>query len=145
MTIIESIRNFILKCPYLDEFNEGLGRKKVGVDFLSDEIESYSIEEVPAGPIIKRYTDGSSLRQIIFVFSSRECYGENVLQNLDNIGFYHKFSEWLEEQTENDNLPIIQNGTSQKIEALTNGYAFDTDVNKARYQIQVKLTYIKDK
>lgn len=139
MTIFESIRKFISTCPYLNEFAQG-----IGVDFLNEEATSYSIEEVPANPIIKRYIDGSSIRQLIFIFSSREAYGADAFINLDNIGFYEKFYSWIEAQNLNKNLPQIDGGEALKIEALTNGYAFDTDIDKARYQIQCKLTYFKE-
>lgn len=138
MTILESVRKFISTCPYLREFAEG-----IGVDYLKETTTSYSIEEVPANPIVKKYIDGSSIRQFIFIFSSRESYGADAFVNLDNIGFYEKFYSWIEEQNINKNLPKLKGGNSLKIEALTNGYAFDTDIDKARYQIQCKLTYYK--
>ena len=75
--IINSIRKFMLECPHLDEFAKG-----INVDYLDDEIASYSIEEVPTNPIIKRYVDGSSVRQFEFIFASRESYGQEVLQNI---------------------------------------------------------------
>lgn len=140
MTIIESVREFISTCPHLNEFAEG-----IGVDFLGTEATSYSIEEVPSNPIVKKYIDGSSVRQFLFIFSSREAYSEDAFINLNNIGFYEKFYNWIEEQSLNKNLPQITCGESLKIEALTNGYAFDTDIDKARYQIQCKLTYFKEK
>ncbi len=43
--IINSIRKFMLECPHLDEFAKG-----INVDYLDDEITSYSIEEVPTNP-----------------------------------------------------------------------------------------------
>lgn len=139
MTIIESVREFISTCPHLNEFAEG-----IGVDFLGAEATSYSIEEVPSNPIVKKYIYGSSVRQFLFIFSSREAYSEDAFINLNNIGFYEKFYNWIEEQSLNKNLPEISCGESLKIEALTNGYAFDTDIDKARYQIQCKLTYFKE-
>ena len=35
----------MLECPHLDEFAKG-----INVDYLDDEIASYSIEEVPTNP-----------------------------------------------------------------------------------------------
>ena len=46
-------------CPLLDE--DG----KVRVNFLGDTPIEYVIEEVPAEPIVKRYVDGSSIRQVL--------------------------------------------------------------------------------
>lgn len=69
--IIDSIRKFIRTCPYLQEFD---GAVKVNVDYLGEESTAYSIEETPCEPIIKKYVDGSSIRQFEFIFCSRESY-----------------------------------------------------------------------
>lgn len=139
MTIIQAVREYMMSCPLLSEFNRG-----INVDFLEESIDSYTIEETPHEPILKRYVDGSSIRQYEFLFASRESYGPEVFQNLENNGFYEQFSEWIEEQNTLGNLPIMANSLlPQKIECVTNGYAFQTDEDKARYQIQMRLTYFK--
>lgn len=145
MNLIESIREFIKECPYLEDYL-GATKPKVGVDYLSDEIICYSIERVPCNPIIKKYVDGSSKKQELFVFSSRESYGPDVFNNLENINFYEKFASWIEEQNSNKNLPKLTGKyEAEKLEVTTNGYAFQTDVDKARYQIQLRLTYFERK
>lgn len=136
--IIDNLQKYISTCPYLEEFN-----KLVNVNYLHSETTSYSIEEVPCNPILKRYLDGSSKRQYDFIFASRESYGQDVFQNIDNSGFYEEFSNWIEEQSLNDNLPKLDAGEAIKIEVSTTGYAFQTEVDKARYQIQLKLIYLK--
>lgn len=142
-TVIEGIRDFIKACPYLNEFNRG-----INVDYLGEKTSSYSIEDIPAKPILKNYIDGSSLRQYLFVFSSREAYGNDVIQNLENIGFYEHFSRWLEQQSRLGNLPQIGIGkTARKIETLTTGYTgevMDMQMDKCRYQIQCRLVYFQE-
>ena len=139
MKIIEALKDYISKCPYLEEFSES-----INVDYLSDAYGSYSIEEVPTGPIIKKYINGDSERQFDFIFSSRESYGADVLQNIENSGFYEDFSTWIEEESFNNNLPDLGEGREPiKIEVSTTGYAFQTDINQARYQIQLKLIYLQ--
>ena len=56
MTIIESVRNYILKCPYLEDL------QKVNVNFLPENTDNCSIEEVPNqnGSLTKKFLDGSS-------------------------------------------------------------------------------------
>lgn len=143
MTIIESIRNFIKKCPYLEEF-EGVAR--IGVDYLDKEATTYSIKKIPCNPIVKKYIDGSSKKQEQFIFASRESYGQDVFNNLDNINFYEKFAEWIEEMNGKGDLPLLENKKeSEKIEVTSNGYAFQTDVDKAQYQIQFRLIYLERK
>lgn len=143
MTIIESIRNFIKTCPFLEEFD---GAIRIGVDFLDEQSTTYSIEKVPCNPIIKKYVDGSTKKQEQFIFASREIYGQDVFNNLDNINFYEKFAQWIETNDDKGNLPVLENGKeSLSIEVTSNGYAFQTDVDKAQYQIQMKLIFMERK
>jgi hypothetical protein len=146
MTILESIRNYIKQCEYLEEFN---GAVRVRVDFSNnEEATTYTIEEgVTSQPIVKKYVDGSTLRQYLFTFSSIEAYGADILQNIDNVGFYEDFTQWLEVNTKQGILPIMAEGKeARSIEALTNGYIFDnaSDSSTARYQVQLRLTYFQE-
>ncbi len=140
-SIIECIKDYFDGCPYLNG-------KGINVDFLGDEEETFSIEEVPATIITKKFIDGSKEKQCLFVLASRLFFGgiENQ-QKIDNLHLFEKISNWLESNTENDILPTLNNKqTAISIEALSSGYLFGTDkVNKyARYQIQCKLIYEED-
>lgn len=142
--IIESIRNFIKTCPYLQEFEGIEGVVKVNVDYLDENSSSYSINPIPCEPILKFYIGGDTVRQCIFVFCSRENYGADVLENIDNSEFYENFSNWIEEQNNAGNLPVLDGKCeSQEIKVLSPGYAFQVDVDKARYQIELRLKYYK--
>lgn len=141
MTIIESVKNFIKTCPFLNEF------AKVNVDFLPENPDTYSIEEVPSATVIKRYLDGSSERQFVFVFAARLDYSEEVRTNIENSGFFEDFEEWLERCTEEENFPEMDEGfTPSKIEAISSGYLFAVsgDLSDSRYQIQCRLIYDKE-
>ena len=141
MKIIESVKNFILECPYLAEL------AAVNVDFLPDSPDTYSIEEVPTNAVIQTYLDGSQERQYVFVFASRFYYSDETKNNIENSGFYEDFSDWLDEQTKKGNLPVMRDGLNPtKIEAVSSGYLFDIsgDLSNARYQIQCRLIYDKE-
>jgi hypothetical protein len=141
MKIIESVKNFILGCPFLAELSA------VNVDFLPDSPDTYSIEEVPTNAVIRTYLDGTQERQFVFVFASRFYYSEETRNNIENSGFYEDFSDWLDEQTKTGNLPVMREGlTPSKIEAMSSGYLFDVsgDLSNARYQIQCRLIYDKE-
>lgn len=142
MTIIESIRNFIKECPHLEEFE---GAIRIGVDYLDKETTTYSIEKVPCNPVIKKYVDGSCKKQELFIFSSRESFGPDVFNNLENLNFYENFANWIEEMNIKGELPLLDNKEAEKLEVTSNGYAFATDVDKARYQIQLRLIYLERK
>lgn len=137
--IIKALRDYISQCPYLYEFNKG-----INVDYLDNDSTTYSIEVVPCEPIIKRYINGDTKRQYDFIFASRESYGADVFQNIENSGFYEDFSSWIEEESSKGNLPSLEgNRESLEIKVSTTGYAFQTDDNSARYQIQLKLIYFQ--
>lgn len=135
--IIDSVRNFIKECPHIADFHKG-----INIDYLNEDATSYSIISVPSDPILKKYINGDTERQLLFVFASREYYSNEIFQNLENIGFYEQFSEWMEHQSSIGVLPILDEGkVSKKLEAITTGYAFDAEMDKCQYQIQCRLTY----
>lgn len=142
MTIIEAVKDYFLQCPYLKELT------RFGVEFLPEDSNTASIEEVPVtNPILNKYIDGSSSRQFVFVFATRLTYSDEIRNNIENSGLYEKIYNWLEENSNNDILPKLDEGlTPTKIECLTNGYLFDIngDLTNARYQIQCRLLYDKD-
>lgn len=142
--IIESIRKFILTCPFLNESSdEGI---RLNVNYLGEDSTVYSIEEVPCEPILKTYINGDSERQFQFIFCSREPYGANEIQNIKNSGFYEDFAEWVEEQNDFKNFPILERKCqSEEIKVLSPGYAFQVATDKARYQIELRLKYLKKK
>lgn len=142
MTIIEAVRDYILTCPLLKDL------ARINVDFLPEDAKTYSIESVPTTTIISTNIDGSTTRQFVFVFASRLIYTDELRNNIDNSGFYEAFENWLEDNSENDVFPTLAEGlTPTKIEAMSSGYLFDIagDFTNARYQIQCRLIYDKEK
>ena len=133
--IVECIRDYILRFP---ELKDGY----LLVDILGDKPIEYTIETVPCEPVIRKYTDGSCMKQFLFIFASREFFSEDVAQNIENLGFYEKFEDWIKEQNDEGILPDLGDDREPvSIEVLTGGYAFEADTNTARYQIQLRLTY----
>ena len=132
MKLIDYIRSLLRTCPLLEN-------ERINVDFLDAQNGSYSVNTSPAVPIVKRFIDGSSIRQYVFTFSSAELYGEEIRQNLENAGFWEDFMEWIESVTLPQSLETGQE--PQKIEVLSSGYAFMTDADSARYQIECRLLY----
>lgn len=139
--IIKALRDYIRTCPHLDTFNNAI---RVNVNYLEPEADTYSIEEVPIEPIVKKYVNGDSIRQYAFIFTSREPYGIDVLQNIDNSGFYEKFADWIENQNDNERLPLLDNGLEPlEIKVTSTGYAFAVTEDTAQFQIQLRLKYFK--
>lgn len=141
--IIDALRNYIRNCPHLDTFNNAI---KVNVNYLEGNPDTYSIEEVPINPIVRKYVNGDRIRQYAFIFTSREPYGIDVLQNIDNSGFYEKFADWIENNNDKGIFPLLDNGLEPlAIEVTSTGYAFAVTEDTAQFQIQLRLKYLKRK
>ena len=132
--IIKAIRDYIATCPYLHD-------GKIGVDYLDNEM-AYSIEPSPVSPKDVEFIDDSGIKQFAFIFASRDSYGQETIQNMLNTEFYEDFCDWIEENNMNGILPDIDG--IETIECLSTGYAFQTGIDMARYQIQLRITYYKD-
>lgn len=139
--IIESLRNYMKNLKCLETFNNAI---KVNVNYLEPDTDTYSIEEVPIEPIVKPYVNGDSIRQYAFIFTSREPYGVDVLQNIDNSGFYEKLADEIEINNNKEIFPLLDNGLEPlEIKVTSTGYAFAVTEDTAQFQIQLKLKYFK--
>lgn len=137
MSLIDSIRNFILTCPFLQD-----GR--VNVDYIGEEM-GYSIDPLPCDPIVQKYTDGGAKKQFQFAFTSQEEYDQDARINIDNSGFFQSFEEWLEEQNFSNNFPKLGIGKIPiSIETLNSGYLYDVNGINAKYRIECRLIYAQE-
>lgn len=139
MSIIETLHNFLNTYPPLAE-------DRINVDFLGADAGEYSLETVPCSEWVRRYVDGSGVKQFQFIIASRNQFDDTIRRQLDNISFYENFSAWLEKQTTSRALPDLGvNRNAIKLETVSSGYAFQQGENTARYQMQCKLTYLQEK
>lgn len=137
-SIINGIVEYFMKCPLL---KDGAFR----VDALGTDTCEYTIEIGPQSPISKTYVNGATERVCQFNFGSREYYSLDRANNISNSEFYEKFAEWIEEQDIKENYPEMPQGcTPTSLEVLSPGFLFSTDMQSARYQIQLMLTYYKE-
>ena len=137
MTILKALWDYFQKCDLL---KEGV----LHVNYLGSNRIEYTLDETPAEPVVKTYVDGSTIRQKVFVFASREFYEADALVNIEASGFYEKLIDWIEEQNEEGNLPDLPGQlSSQKLEILSQQYLFQAEEDRARLQIQARLLYYK--
>jgi len=137
-SIISALEEYFRDCELLAD---GAFR----VDYLGIAPVEYSIDVMPVDPIVKRYTDGSSVRQYLFAFSSREFYSPDRLQNIENSAFYERLSDWCEAKSKAKELPVLPSGAeAEKLQVVSSGYLFDAKMKNARYQIQLRLIYFKE-
>ena len=137
-TIIQALFRWFESCEILSIDTE------LNVDYLGEEAQQYCIEVVPCSPVIRRYADGSTKNQYLFIFASREYYSEDECNNMKNLEFYEELEGWIENQSIRDKLPSLPAGdTPLSVEVLSSGYVMDNDTKTARYQIQCRLKYVK--
>lgn len=137
MTVMECVRKFLRQYPEL--------KGRLDVDFLDENEDTYSLDTIPSTEIVKKYRDGSTVRQFQFAVASRRLYDQNIEQNLDNLDFFEKLTEWVENKMAARELPVMDNDrTALKIEVTSSAYPFIvSEDGKARYQIQMRLEYFK--
>lgn len=134
--MIDKVREYFVKCPYLDEYAE------LNIEYLVDKVKAYSINE-NAGydPVINQFLIGSE-RQFLFTFDSKLHWNEDIQNNIDNSKTFENIRKWLENNKKNKIFPDILG--IYDIGASTNGYIFATNANEAIYRIQCFLKYFKE-
>jgi hypothetical protein len=137
-SIINALEKYFIGCELL---KDGALR----VDYLGEKPVEYTIEVLPCDPVVKRYLGGSTVRQYLFAFGSREFYSQERLQNIQNSAFYERLADWVETRSMSGVLPELPDGMeAQQLEVVSSGYLFDGSMTNARYQIQLRLLYFKE-
>ena len=132
--IIDYIRDFILACSFLQG-------GKVNVDGLGVDM-SYSVDPLPCGPVLKKYTDGGAVKQFQFALISREPYSADERECIKSSGFYKQFEEWINQKDRTKDHPDIGNKkTPLSISIIQDRYLYGTDSSLAKYEIQCRLEY----
>lgn len=136
MTIIAALRAYLATCPALE----------TGALLLVDHVGStpfqYAIIPAPGTRIVSSFIDGGSIREFPFVFQTSTSTADD-LERIENAGFNETFADWLEAQTEAENLPDLgSKKQAMSVEATSWGYLFEQgDSETGIYQIVCKLTY----
>lgn len=136
-SMIKSIKEYFIENVTLaEEF------RNILADFLGEEATEYIIEPISIETKLRPYIDGGYLGQLTFNFGSREYYDDSNNQNIENLDFYEKFQNEIEENNKKHILPNIDG--IQSIECLGNGTIQDTQKGTAKYTIPMRITYVKE-
>lgn len=139
MEVVRAVQKYISTAPPIFALNA-----IVGVDYLKEETGCYSIESVPCDPIVTYYLDGSSVRRYQFVFAGKEIWDDDVILNIENIGFYDALVDWFEENTRKGILPDLgDDREAMSIRTLSSPMLMTENGEKARYQITCELEYLQ--
>lgn len=130
---MQKIKEYIETCPLLDG-------DKINVDYLDDEVYSYSIDRTPTQPEIKQFIDGRGGKyQIAFDFTVTAPISSRVVTNLANSKFGEDFMEWIKTQNRLKNFPKIKDAFS--IKCTSPSYILQKTETTAIYIIQINFTY----
>lgn len=139
---IKSIISYLKKCNI---FNENAS---VNINYLGSKIDDYSLESVPTETILKKDIEGRKEKQKVFVFASRRTYSRDCIENEKNYEFFEELSEWIEEMNDEECYPDISNideiSEISSIEVVDSPYIAAVSELEARYQMEIKITYIKE-
>ena len=133
-----SMRLWLRQCPSV------VTARAFGADYLAED-ESYSLDVTPT---MLRYRENilgimvlQETQEQNFVFASREMYGAEFQQNLENLAFFQSVAAWIIEQNNAHNFPDWEGGKVVGIVPTLSAYPITMGSAFARYQIQIKVTY----
>lgn len=115
--------------------------KQINVNFLSDDINNYSLDKIPITKNENNWIIGNGLQREVYSFRSRMDYSADTISNIENIGFYEKFEDIIQENNEKNILPEIDG--IQSIQCLNSGTMNKANTNTAEFDIQLQIEYVK--
>ena len=139
ISIIQGICDYFMWCDLLED---GVFR----VYNIGDEPIEYAIENDVFNPVVLEYADGSKDCQHLFNFVSRNLYSIDRCENIKNSEFYENLYDWVSGMNMKGEFPAMpEDCTPYALECVTQGYIMDSSMKYGRYQIQMRLRYIKAK
>ena len=135
----ENLRAWIRSCP------EIAASKYFGADYIGESATEYAVISVPSAFRYRENIWGDRVllttQEQNFIFAARVPYGSDVEQNLKNLEFFQKVSNWIASQNAVHNYPEWDNGTVTAIECTNTGAPIQTGPDVARYQFQIRVIY----
>lgn len=137
---IESIRSYLF--TILDSLLETTDYQ-INANFLSNDINNYSIDRLPVDDEVENWIIPIKKYREVYELRSRLSYGQDVLENLKNIGFFEDFETRIYSNNKNKDLPAIDG--IESIECLNVGALAIAETQQAIFTIQIQINYIVDK
>ena len=113
--------------------------EQLNVDFLSNEPDNYSLDKIPVDPVQEQWIIGNFLKRDVYSFRSRMNYSADVINNIENIGFYETFEKIIKQKDDANDLPDIEG--IQSIKCLNCGTMNNAGTNTAEFDIQIQIEY----
>lgn len=133
MSDIKAIQDFLLSYQQLE------ADRPVWVEMLGENPLSYTVFLVP-GKQVEEDIIGNKTVSYPFGFGAIEVIADNSA--LQAAEFYEEFADWLDEQTELGNLPVLDAGkVAESIEALDTATIIERAETTGVFQILCRLIY----
>jgi len=113
--------------------------QQVNVNFLSNEIDNYSLDKIPEASTVEKWIAGVELHRDVYSFRSRMNYSADVIDNIKNIGFFEKFEEKIRKKNKKKELPSITG--IESIICLNCGSMTNAETSTAEFDIQIQIEY----
>ena len=133
-----ALRTWLRRCPAIQR------ARAFGVDYLAED-GSYSLDATPTALKYRENILGDMVlrnrQEQNFVFASRDPYGAELQQNLDNLGVMQDVAAWIIDRNNARDFPEWEGGQVTAIVPTLSAYPIALGSAFASYQIQIKVTY----
>lgn len=140
MTRIEALRTYM--CNLLEELLEDEAFS-LNVSFIDTKPNNYSLNLVPTERVVETFISGSKICQDTYYFTSRKEYTLDLIENMENIGFFEELTKLIETKNYNGILPSISG--IESIECLDCGGLQNATPETSLFSIQIRIKYLEEK
>ncbi len=116
---------------------------QINANFLTNDVNNYSLDRLPVDDNVEQWIIPTKKYREVYELRSRNSYGQEVMENLTNIGFFEEFEEIINSNNNKDVLPDIEG--IESIECLNVGALSIADTQTSIFAIQIQINYIKNK
>ncbi|QIK70839.1 hypothetical protein G7062_11275 [Erysipelothrix sp. HDW6C] len=137
--MIEAVRGFLRgfsKIEETDIFN---------VEYLPEYATSFSLieEQMVNGGILNTFLNGVTRREYRVTLQCVFDYDKALEVNVDNSSFLKDFQEWIEQQNDKEEYPMIPRIQSMKVDTTPYLQAVSADQTQAIYLVGLLFIYLK--
>ena len=112
---------------------------QINADMLSPDVNNYSLDKMPMESSVYRWINGTIICRDVYSFRSRVAYSQDIMNNLQNIGFFEIFESKIRINNKKNILPDIEG--IESIECLNCGSLNNADTSTAEFDIQIQINY----
>ena len=116
---------------------------QINANFLTNDVNNYSLDRLPVDDNVEQWIIPTKKYREVYELRSRNSYGQEVMENLTNIGFFEEFEEIINSNNNKGVLPDIEG--IESIECLNVGALSIADTQTSIFAIQIQINYIKNK